>query len=51
MHYCDFLLFDLLACAAVVFLPEHTADFGGHGSDKCYCVEMYGERKPWGCRW
>ena len=29
--------------AAVVFLPEHTIDFGKHGSDKCYCVEMYGE--------
>jgi hypothetical protein len=37
--------------AAVVFLPEHTADFGKHGTDKCYCVEMYGEVKPWGCRW
>ena len=29
--------------AAVVFLPERTLHFGKHGSDKCYCVEMYGE--------
>ena len=28
--------------AAVVFLPEHTANFGKHGSE-CYCVAMYGE--------
>ena len=27
----------------MVFLPEHTANFGKHGSDKCFCVEMYGE--------
>ena len=37
--------------AAVVFLPEHTLDYGRHGSDKCYCEEMYGEVKPWGCKW
>jgi hypothetical protein len=36
--------------AAVVFLPEMTLDFGRHGSDKCYCVDMYGEVKPWGCK-
>ena len=36
--------------AAVVFLPEHTLDFGKHGSDRCVCVEMYGEVKPWGCK-
>jgi hypothetical protein len=28
--------------AAVVFLPQYTSAFGGHGSDKCYCVEMVG---------
>ena len=28
--------------AAVVFLPEHTLHFGQH-SDRCCCVEMYGE--------
>jgi hypothetical protein len=37
--------------AAVVFLPERTASYGRCGSDKCYCVEMYGKKKPWGCRW
>jgi hypothetical protein len=37
--------------AAVVFLPEHTLHFGKCGSDKCYCVEMYGEKKEWGCKW
>jgi hypothetical protein len=26
--------------AAVVFLPEYTPDYGMHGSDKCYCVEV-----------
>jgi hypothetical protein len=36
--------------AAVVFLPERTTHFGRHGSDKCYCCEMYGEVKPWGCK-
>eukprot|EP00935_MAST-01C_sp_MAST-1C-sp1_P001373 g1373.t1 len=39
--------------AAVVFLPEHTLHFGQH-SDRCCCVEMYGEVrnvKPWGCKW
>ena len=29
--------------AAVVFMPEHTLNFGEHGSDKCYCDAMYGE--------
>ena len=37
--------------AAVVFLPQFTADYGKHGSDKCYCTKMYGEVKPWGCKW
>ena len=37
--------------AAVVFLPEHTLNFGQHGRDQCYCEAMYGETKPWGCRW
>eukprot|EP00935_MAST-01C_sp_MAST-1C-sp1_P001244 g1244.t1 len=37
--------------AAVVFLPENTSDYGAHGSDRCFCQEMYGEIKPWGCRW
>jgi hypothetical protein len=37
--------------SSVVFLPEHTTAFGQHGSDKCYCVEMYGEIKVWGCKW
>jgi hypothetical protein len=29
--------------AAVVFLPERTANYGKHSSDKCYCDELYGE--------
>jgi uncharacterized membrane protein len=37
--------------AAVVFLPQKTADFGKHGSDRCYCIEMYGEIPSWGCKW
>ena len=36
--------------AAVVFLPQHTLHFGKHGGDRCYCEEMYGEVKPWGCK-
>ena len=45
--------------AAVVFLPDGTEDHGQHdpipeaeGLDgKCWCVPLYGEEKPWGCRW
>jgi hypothetical protein len=37
--------------AAVVFLPKNTLHYGKCGSDKCYCIEMYGEKKGWGCRW
>ena len=45
--------------AAVVFLPDGTEDYGEHdpipeaeGLDgKCWCVPLYGEEKPWGCRW
>jgi hypothetical protein len=37
--------------AAVVFLPELTTNFGQHGSDECFCEAMYGEVKPWGCKW
>ena len=29
--------------AAVVFLPEHTLLYGKHGSDRCYCRQMYGK--------
>ena len=36
--------------AAVVFLPEGTSDFGKHGGDRCYCEDMYGAIKPWGCK-
>jgi hypothetical protein len=36
--------------AAVVFLPQDTLHYGKCGSDKCYCVEMYGEKKDWGCK-
>ncbi|CAE7309930.1 unnamed protein product, partial [Symbiodinium sp. KB8] len=45
--------------AAVVFLPDGTADFGRHAEipdaegivGECWCVPLYGEQKPWGCRW
>ncbi|OLP95910.1 hypothetical protein AK812_SmicGene21907 [Symbiodinium microadriaticum] len=45
--------------AAVVFLPEGTDDFGNHDAippkehlqGSCWCVPLYGEKKPWGCRW
>jgi hypothetical protein len=37
--------------AAVVFLPKHTLHYGKCGSDKCYCIEMYGEKKEFGCKW
>jgi hypothetical protein len=37
--------------AAVVFLPKNTLQYGKCGSDKCYCIEMYGEKKGWGCKW
>eukprot|EP00935_MAST-01C_sp_MAST-1C-sp1_P002305 g2305.t1 len=33
--------------AAVVFLPEHTVNFGKHGTDRCYCEEIL----PHGCLW
>jgi hypothetical protein len=36
--------------AAVVFLPKDTLYYGKCGSDKCYCVEMYGAKKQWGCK-
>eukprot|EP00935_MAST-01C_sp_MAST-1C-sp1_P002244 g2244.t1 len=28
-----------------------TPNYGGHGSDQCFCKEMYGEVVPWGCKW
>ena len=45
--------------AAVVFLPEGSKHFGRHDSipeeesleGSCWCVPLYGEQKPWGCRW
>ena len=45
--------------AAVVFLPEHTDDYGKCDSiseteglpGTCWCTPLYGEKKPWGCRW
>ena len=45
--------------AAVVFLPEGSEHFGSHDAipkgeklqGSCWCVPLYGERKPWGCRW
>ena len=51
--------------AAVVFLPEGSEHFGFHDSipakfakqdlqdlhGDCWCTPLYGEQKPWGCRW
>ena len=45
--------------AAVVFLPEGSEQFGVHDQiprlenlgESCWCVPLYGEKKPWGCRW
>ena len=48
--------------AAVVFLPEGLAHYGLHDpipttddlcdlAGECWCVPLYGEPKPWGCRW
>ena len=45
--------------AAVVFLPEGSTHFGRHDvipeeerlQGSCWCVPLYGEKKPWGCRW
>ena len=51
--------------AAVVFLPEGSEHFGFHDPipakfakhglqdlhGECWCTPLYGEQKPWGCRW
>ena len=45
--------------AAVVFLPEGSRHFGIHDQiptaenlpGDCWCTPLYGEEKPWGCRW
>ena len=45
--------------AAVVFLPEGSEHFGSHDpipvaealEGNCWCIPLYGEKKPWGCRW
>ena len=48
--------------AAVVFLPEGSKDFGVHDAipaaekaqglgGECWCVPLYGKKRPWGCRW
>ena len=45
--------------AAVVFLPEGSRHFGIHDQippaedlpGACWCTPLYGEEKPWGCRW
>ncbi|CAE7867934.1 unnamed protein product, partial [Symbiodinium sp. KB8] len=45
--------------AAVVFLPHGTDDYGKCDSiplaeglpGTCWCTPLYGEQKPWGCRW
>ena len=48
--------------AAVVFLPKGSEHFGFHDPipakhdlqdlhGECWCTPLYGEQKPWGCRW
>ena len=45
--------------AAVVFLPQGSRHFGIHDQiptaeklpGACWCTPLYGEQKPWGCRW
>lgn len=45
--------------AAVVFLPKGSRHFGKHDAipekeklpGSCWCIPLYGEPKPWGCRW
>ena len=45
--------------AAVVFLPQGTPSYGEHApipaeediAGECWCIPIYGERKPWGCLW
>ena len=48
--------------AAVVFLPEGSKEYGRHDwryavtdedeeDEGCWCHVLYGEPKPWGCRW
>ena len=45
--------------AAVVFLPKGSPNFGRHDpipssealEGDCWCFPLYGEQKPWGCRW
>ena len=45
--------------AAVVFLPQGSRHFGIHDQippaenlpGDCWCTPLYGEQKPWGCRW
>ena len=48
--------------AAVVFLPQGSKHFGLHDPipprqdlcdlhGECWCTPLYGEAKPWGCRW
>ena len=45
--------------AAVVFLPQRSRHFGIHDQiptaenlpGACWCTPLYGEQKPWGCRW
>ena len=44
---------------AEVFMPQGSREFGIHDPipkaeelpGDCWCVPLYGEEKPWGCRW
>jgi hypothetical protein len=39
---------------ACVFFTQHTPKFGQHGTNpdtgKCWCYNLYGESKCWGCQ-
>ena len=39
---------------ACVFFTQHTPKFGQHGinpdTGKCWCYNLYGESKCWGCQ-
>ncbi len=45
-----------LVSTACVFLPAGSVRHGRHTPDeesagRCFCYALYGEPKPWGCRW
>jgi hypothetical protein len=45
---------DAQLSVACVFFTQHTPKFGQHGinpdTGKCWCYNLYGESKCWGCQ-